>query len=781
MEEQTNILIVDDNRNNIYALSAILERPDYKIVAASSGKEALSHLLKTEFAVVLLDVMMPEMDGFAVATAMKAREKTRYIPIIFVTAVATELKQVFQGYQVGAVDYIQKPLEGAIVRAKVAIFVELFRKNKQIQKQAEIILNSERIHFLDKLQKAERKYRSLVNALDHAIIWEANLDLSSLSFVSERAEKLLGYRQEQWLEEPNFFFNHIPSEDHPVLLKTIESAIHDPQKNGMGERCEHRLIGLDQREHWFHTGIQVERDSGGKMVHLRGLSVDIDPLKGVEHALRDSEERLNLALRSAKMGIWDWNVISGSLIWSVTLKQIWGYKEGEFTGNIQAFWKAIHPDDHEMVKRAIAKAFEKDEDYQAEFRVIWPNGSEHWIYARGQAFRDLSHQVVRMSGIAIEISERKRIEEALKESEQRYRTVVEGVQDYAIARISPDGVIQDWNAGAERTFGYSKEEVLGKPLAVLFTKEEQLQKVPLKEMQDAFQLGSAKHERWHVRKDGSSIFVRGSLTAIRKDRKVIGYVKVSRDETQRKNSEEEREKLLNDLHQAVRSRDEVVSVVAHDLKNPLTSISLNTSVLLRRAKKNNDTAFLQQAEKIKRSVDRAFKFTDDILDLSKIEAGRYTISPRLESTYEIISEIVEMFLPIAEENTISLQKEVEPSLPPVYCDHEKLIQVFSNLIANALKFTQSNGEVRIHAKEVENVVQFSVSDNGPGIGSEDLFHLFDRYWQAGHPTKKGLGLGLYISKGIVEAHQGKIWVESKPGSGSTFYFTIPSVKSVEAA
>lgn len=284
--ERVNLLIVDDNRNNLVALSAILDQPGYNLVTASFGKEALELLSRSEFALVLLDVMMPGMDGFEMATIMKRTERLRYIPIIFVTAVAKDLKDIYRGYSVGGVDYIQKPLEPDVVRAKVSVFVELFRQRFEIQRQAEIIRNSEKAQFLERehaarlrAEEAERRFRNLVNALDHAIIWEANPDLSKFSFVSERAEELLGYTHNRWAQEANFFMDHIHPEDKPRVLVAIRK-LRSGGDGGLGERADHRMIAADGSEHWFHTGFQEEKDHLGNPVRLRGLCVEISSPQG---------------------------------------------------------------------------------------------------------------------------------------------------------------------------------------------------------------------------------------------------------------------------------------------------------------------------------------------------------------------------------------------------------------------------------------------------------------------------------------------------------------------
>jgi signal transduction histidine kinase len=162
----------------------------------------------------------------------------------------------------------------------------------------------------------------------------------------------------------------------------------------------------------------------------------------------------------------------------------------------------------------------------------------------------------------------------------------------------------------------------------------------------------------------------------------------------------------------------------------------------------------------------------DLLDSSRIEAGKFSVEPRPQYAESIVEEAVEMFRPLALQKKVTVTAEIGGALPPVFCDRERIMQVLSNLVGNALKFTPSQGAVTIKASPRDRHVVFEVRDTGVGIEKEHLQHIFDRYWTKG-AEKRGTGLGLFISKGIVEAHKGSIWAQSSSGAGSTFYFTLP--------
>ena len=234
------------------------------------------------------------------------------------------------------------------------------------------------------------------------------------------------------------------------------------------------------------------------------------------------------------------------------------------------------------------------------------------------------------------------------------------------------------------------------------------------------------------------------------------------------------------LRGAIRTRDEVLSVVAHDLKNPLFSIMLNSDFVAEFSqKKALPEVIARTAGQIKRSGKRMEKMINDILDVAVIETGGFKPKIAVEGVQRILNDAVELMWPLAAEKEIDLRLTPPRSGPGIDCDRDRIVQVLSNLIGNAIKFTPSGGSIVLEATEEsgteENrMVRFSVSDTGTGIPKERLPYVFDRFWQAEESAKQGSGLGLAISKGIVEAHQGKIWVESTVDQGSTFYFTLPS-------
>ncbi|WP_257453874.1 sensor histidine kinase [Archangium lipolyticum] len=237
----------------------------------------------------------------------------------------------------------------------------------------------------------------------------------------------------------------------------------------------------------------------------------------------------------------------------------------------------------------------------------------------------------------------------------------------------------------------------------------------------------------------------------------------------------ENARLYQSARHATHARDEVLGIVAHDLRSPLNAIVLSTQLLQRQAGERSQ----ELLGTILSSARRMSRLIDDLLDVTRMEAGKLSLNPSPQPTAALLRDAVEAARPQAGEVQLVLGEI--PELPPVFVDRDRLLQVFSNLLGNALKFTPPGGEVRVGARMEGEAVCFFVRDTGPGISPEVLERIFDRFWQLDRSDRRGAGLGLSIAKGLIEAHGGKIRVSSEPGHGSTFFFTVPVVPRAPGA
>jgi PAS domain S-box-containing protein len=254
-----------------------------------------------------------------------------------------------------------------------------------------------------------------------------------------------------------------------------------------------------------------------------------------------------------------------------------------------------------------------------------------------------------------------------------------------------------------------------------------------------------------------------------------GDVRLAEELGQRAGLSIENALLYRAAQRATQARDAVLGIVAHDLRNPLGAILLHVQRLARRGPTSEGQS--SPVEQIERAAVRMDRLITDLLDVASMEAGRLSVAQGKISAEQILEDSVEAQRSLAASRSLELSRKVAPRLPDVWGDRDRLLQVFENLIGNACKFTQAGGQVTVGAAPGDGGVLFWVADSGAGIDAEDLPHLFDRFWQARNATRRAAGLGLHIVKGIVEAHGGRIWVETVLGKGSTFYFTIPTCQT----
>jgi signal transduction histidine kinase len=270
-----------------------------------------------------------------------------------------------------------------------------------------------------------------------------------------------------------------------------------------------------------------------------------------------------------------------------------------------------------------------------------------------------------------------------------------------------------------------------------------------------------------------------TLASTRATRRFSGSdLAVAQDLAARIGTAVERAQLYNEAKEAVQARQDILAFVSHDLKNSLMSLFLNVEMLMRSAPLDERRSGWKQLDRIRRGTTQMRRMIDDLLDVGSIESGRLAIDSREHEINELFEDAVELSAPLIHDKRIEIR--IEMPAPPfkVRCDRERMMQVFSNLIGNAVKFVPEKGTIVLSAAASGASALVAVRDTGPGIPPARLPHLFQRYWQADETARKGRGLGLFITKGIVEAQGGVIWAESQVGTGSTFFITLPLVTPI---
>lgn len=383
----------------------------------------------------------------------------------------------------------------------------------------------------------------------------------------------------------------------------------------------------------------------------------------------------------------------------------------------------------------------------------------------------LAQELARRAATALDNA---RLYGAAQASEARLAGLISVAAD-AIISVDDDQRIVIFNTGAETIFGWRRDEVIGKPLEILIP--ERFAAAHREHVHD-FAGGSVTARKVGgrcpvvgLRKDGSDFPADAAISKLEVDGKRL-FTVVLRDITEQKRLAEEREA-------AIERRDDVMRIVAHDLRNPLSTILMLAS-LLKRRERAPESAAQRTAEAIERASSRMNRLIQDLLDVARMDAGHLSVEPERVQVRQVIADCLESEKALLASGALDVELEVAPDVPDVWADRSRLCQIVENLIGNAAKFTGPGGRITVGATREDRKVVFWIEDTGAGIVAEHIPHLFDRFWQADRAdVRRGAGLGLFIVKGLVEAHGGRIWVESTPGDGTTVFFTLPQAPPQE--
>lgn len=345
------------------------------------------------------------------------------------------------------------------------------------------------------------------------------------------------------------------------------------------------------------------------------------------------------------------------------------------------------------------------------------------------------------------------------------RYIVDSATEYALIFCDPDGIIRSWNAGAHKIFGYEAEEIVGQNSSILFPEQDRRDRVPEAELRQASAEGCASDTRWLVRKDGAEFWAEGATNAVRANGALIGYAKIVRDAS-------ERRRLEQLLERSNEEKEKFAYTISHDLKEPLRTVRSYVELLQRRYKDKLDPDAAEFIQFAIEGVQRMDKLLADILAYS--QAGRHDKTrPEPTQAANVLQWALMNVDGMAKQTSASITWD---PLPTVYADQNQLAKLFEHLLTNALKFRGSEPP-RIHiSAERDNGERWlmKVRDNGIGMEQEQTERMFGIFKRLAGRDVPGTGIGLPICRKIVEAHGGRIWIESAPGKGSTVKFTLPA-------
>lgn len=519
------------------------------------------------------------------------------------------------------------------------------------------------------------------------------------------------------------------------------------------------------------------------------MSAATTPTQSTEN-LRHSEERFRLLVDCVRdYAIFMLDAEGHVLTWNAGAERFKGYRAEEIIGR---HFSRFYPPE------ALARGLPERElevaqrvgTYEDEGWRVRKDGSLFWANVVITAMRDDNGKLVGFAKVTRDLTRRRSHEEALRQSEERFRLLVEGVADYAIFMLDVNGRIATWNVGAQRIKGYEPDEIIGQHFSVFYPQEARDSRWPEHELNVAAETGNFVDTGWRVRKDGTTFWANVTITALRDEGgRLIGFAKLTRDLTESKrveaieNASEEREEILNAersarmaAQRATRIKDEFLATLSHELRTPLSAI-LGWTQILASGQAISESDQRRGIEVIARNARAQVRLIDDLLDLNRIMTGKIRLDLQQISMREVAQAALDSAAPAAAAKDISLHCVLDSTPMPVNGDSGRLQQVVWNLLTNAIKFTSKGGQIQVLLHRVDSHIELSVADSGIGIPASFISQVFDRFRQRDSSTTRahgGLGLGLAICKQLVELHGGTIRVASPgEGKGSTFCVDLP--------
>jgi PAS domain S-box-containing protein len=498
----------------------------------------------------------------------------------------------------------------------------------------------------------------------------------------------------------------------------------------------------------------------------------------LEQTLKDSEEQLRLAQEASGLGVWDWDPRSDRAVWSPRHFQLFGFEPNLETFDQTKFVSLIYPEDRPIVQLAIREALQPGGELDVEYRIRRPDGQVRWVISKGRTHCDNAGQPFRLIGVTLDMTERKQTAEELRRSEERFRLLVEGIADYAIFMLDPNGFVTSWNPGAERIRGYRAQEIIGQHFSCFYCDEDLRQGKPAMGLREAAAKGRYEEDGWRLRKDGSRFRANAILTALRNDRgELIGFAKITRDLTQSLRAEEAVRVAQAELARVVRvtTLGELTSSIAHEINQPLAAIVNNANASVRIL----DSPRPDLGEVREAVIDIAEAGTRAGEILTRIRALLKRSSPERnpQDVNQVIREVLDLIPGEMEKQHVAVELELAPALPAVMGDRVQLQQVVLNLVMNAIEamtlISDRPRVLMIRSGALQMGVEVTVHDSGPGLDQSDLLHIFDTFFTT---KTNGMGMGLSISRSIIEAHNGKLWPSHEvTARGATFHFSLPAV------
>ncbi|MDQ1267126.1 MAG: hypothetical protein QG635_2280 [Bacteroidota bacterium] len=802
------LYIVEDDDNLIYVISKYLKNEGYETVNFTTGTSFVKYIIEKNPSpdLLILDNMLPDYTSKRIIETIQ--EKGYYYPFIIMTGKGSE-KTAVELFKLGAKDYIIKDI--SFIDHLLAAVTRYFKEHEFEQK-----LKNSKKELEDTQQRINNFFENSIDAIFVSSIDGKFLEFNNsfLSLFDYSKEELLSFTEDalyQNISDRNDYLKLLKQQnyvkDYPVTLK---------KRNGDIFQALIRATTL--------------KGDDGSVVGFQGVIRDLSEQIESEHALLQSEERWKFALEGSGDGLWDYDIVNNKIYRSQRWKEILGYSDEEIVDNIDLLFDLVHPDDLDYMKKEMGENLIGESSvFQNEFRLRCKDGSYKWILDRGKIIEWDGNKPKRIIGTHSDITDRKKFENQLKESEEKFRGIVQNSTD-GIVLTDENGLIILWNKGIERITGFLEYEVLNHPVSEIIF-QSILEHDKTNEFEDSIKKLVADISKTGYSFDKNKL---SEYTICCKDKSIKDVQQVMfsiptnngfklcailRDITELKSAQEEIKKINIDLERRVelrtselrntledleneivnrkeieeqlkKAKDEIsmalerekelnilksrfISMISHEYRTPLTIISTSVYILEKMYHGDETGKFDTQLKKIKSSIVALTKLLENVLNAGTAETTKIITDKKkfdlLELINMIVADVKENDKHNHEINIISSKEFIEVS-----SDEKIMKQILSNLISNSVKFSPNFSSVNIIVKESMLEYSIMIADEGIGILPEEKDKVFDTFFRGTNiGVVPGTGLGLSIVKRCVDALKGQIFLDSEPNKGSKFNVILP--------
>ncbi|MCL0060367.1 PAS domain S-box protein [Dehalococcoidia bacterium] len=628
--------------------------------------------------------------------------------------------------------------------------IELEEARRQVQKR---------------LQESEEKHRTILENIEEGY-YEVDI-AGNFTFFNQSLCGILGYPPDELLGMNNR--QYMDEENARKVYQTFNTVYRTGETV---KAFDWEIIRKDGSKRFVEASVSLISDPDGQPTGFRGILRDI-----TEH--KQAVELYAAIVNSSQVGVC---IIQDGKLQFVNPKfcERTGFSGEELLGRDSL--SLVHPEDRSLVRENAVKLLKGESSLPYEFRVVTSGGKIRWVMETVCSIHHRGRRAV--LGSHLDITELRQAQEALNESEEKYRGLVNNVK-LGIFRSTPDpmGRFLEVNPAMEEITGYSRDELLRMNVVDLY--------VHPRERETTLELarlrGKTAREILFKRKEGTEITVWETKVAMKDDTGVIAYFDgILEDITERKILEQELKELYateqrerRELEEEARARGQFINVLAHEMRTPLTPVMICAGMLRDALSSNPESTHFRLTNNILTSAQVMVSRLDDLLDLARFSSGTFTLERQELDTRDFLKKVAAEFQPVTENKGQRLVLELPETLPGIEADPSRLGQVLMNLLSNASKFSPEGRTITLRATIESTELVVEIEDQGIGISSEEQARLFEPYHRIEQDRQAlpGLGLGLVISKQIVEAHGGRLWLTSELGQGSTFCFSLPVTES----